>query len=330
MSGAQAAHSTVGCCCRPQECTCNDPNRPGRAIDAQLTAIQIECDGGIDHQFRANESWFSCACPCAPSNFGGFPDYTDPVTDIRWGYRSLGANVSPENAPEECEPYICFNAGCAGCPVYYISANFAQGTARRQGSGQFVSWATVTDLNSSNIAGTWNWQGRQVGYCSPDFDPLLRVRNYCEFPYKYGPELPHPIEWDRNGAYVNYLNGRYTGGNIGVIHAIRSARVEWNLGACAYDATVTLTYWGSEQLAQHIQLYGPLINGRSETGPFHFGVSSSAVYRKLCRSPQDTVLGGYVRLYNTNSDFYATDDDCGPISSLQDFRSTWPDGLTIS
>lgn len=327
MSGAQAAAQVAGCCCRPVPCPCGDPNRPGRIADSQLTAIQIECDGGIDHQWRSNESWFSCSCPCAPSNFGGLPDYVDQATGIRWGYRSIGANVSPEFAPEECEPYICTNAGCGGCPLYYVSANFGQAVARRLNPGPFVSWRTITDLNSSNIAGTWNWRARQVGYCVSDSDPLLRVRNYCQFPYIYAPEnLPYPVEADRNGAYVNFLTGRYTGGNVGLIHVIRSASVGWNQHDCYYQATVRLTYFGSEQLAARIAQFGPL----EGTDWVPSGVSREAVYRKECRSPQDTVLGGYTRAYTSGDDFYRTDDDCGPIAFLEDFRVTFPDSLTIS
>lgn len=327
MSGAQAAAQVVGCCCRPVSCQCSDPNRPGRIIDSQLTAIQVECDGGVDHQWRSNESWFSCNCPCAPSNFLGLPDYVDPATGIKWGYRSQGANVSPEDVGEYCKPFICVNSGCIGCPVFYVFGNFGTATALRTLPGPFVSWRTVTDLNSTNIAASWNWRPRQVGYCVSENDPLMRVRNYCHFPFFASPDgLPPYVGVDRNGAYVNFLTGRYTGGNVGLTHVIRSANVGWDPVECRYQAEVKLEYWSAEQLSAEIVRNGPIEGNSGFSGLF----SLKAVYRKPCRSPQDTVMGGYTLAYTSMQDEYSTDDDCGPVAFVNDMRVTFGNSLTVS
>ena len=325
MSGILAAAQSSGCCCRPTEgCTCGDPNRPGAIIDRTITSVAVECDMTLDDAERNNGCYaLGCSCNCFGSSIYG--EFGQP----RYGYQTNGSIIDPDfTEGTECEGRGCTAGCCGGCPAYSCSSAFDIAVAEQVVAG-VAAWSSVIVGVFDNVAGAWNWQPFQAGYCTAATDPLLRIRKYCPFSYVGGPTGGSV---DPNGQYVNTETGEYTGGNIGLLRAYRATEVSVATGPggpCAYLARVAIGYLFQGELQALLDAApGGILGGI----PFFPGSANAVIgeYVKPCLSPTDTVLGEYTLAYQPDYDYTEEDQECGRIRFFRERRASFPQTLVIS
>lgn len=328
MSGILAAAQSAGCCCRPQEgCTCSDPNRPGAIIDQGLTSVLVTSGFGIDEARRLNSSPSDCTgCPCSPLlGYGTYGIY---------GYRAIGAVLDPDFDAGECESRGCTSGPCPSCPTYSCSAEVGSVVVYR--GGPFVpgaQWSSRITFEGENRIGQWSWTPRQVGWCTPTSNPSLRVRSFCPFIYnQFGSAGLGNLISDPNGAFIDVTTGAYGntpyGNTVGRIIAVASAAVGYGFAfgggtsdPCSYYAQVSIHYISEWNLRRFL------------ADPFYglpFDATYSALYRKPCQSPTDTVLGTYELVYDPEYDLYEQDPECGALRWFNEIRATVPRTLVVS
>lgn len=321
MSGILAAAQSAGCCCRPQQgCTCSNPNRPGAIIDQSLTSVLVTSEFGIDEARRINGSPSDClGCPCsAQFGYGQYGSYA---------YRAVGSVIDPDVAEGDCQGRGCTSGPCPSAPAYSCSAEVGGVVVYR--GGPFVpgaQWSSRITFEGENRIGQWSWSPTQVGWCTPDSAPFLRVRSFFPFVYnQFGTQFGSLLS-DPNGAFID-TSGNYAGtpyGNtVGRIIAVASASIGFNgFGfECAYQATVSIHYISEWKLRRFL------------AEPFFglpFDATYSVSYRKPCLAPTDTVLGRYDLVADPQYDFYEQDAECGPLRSFTEIRQTLPQTLVVS
>ena len=326
MSGIVAGAQSGGCCCQPQGCTCSNPNRPGRIVDASLTAVNIEAEFNLREVSLSNSRPYlgcgPCFCGSGGSGGGGYGGGMwgrDPNGPY-YGYVGNGCIIDPDFIDgTECAGLGCRPGSCACCPEYSISAVFGNQVVEAVIAGR--SWKTISRSVSDHMVGAWNWQPRQVGYCDAPNEPFpnVRIRRFCSFPpLTYSPGLPGP---DPNGEYVDQY-GNYTGANVGICAAYARAEVSAPVQAnCYYEARIFVGYWFQALRADAIrEAGGQLIEGGSD---FY-------VYRKPCLTPFDTVLGTYECVACEPTFVESVDPECGRIRGHYTLDVTPPDTITVS
>ena len=326
MSGIVAAAQSSGCCCRPTEgCTCSDPNRPGAVIDRGLSSVAVDCDMSLEDSERNNGcSNFGCSCPCSGEGIYGNPG------GVQYGYQSNGSIVDPDFAEDtECESLICRAGCCGGCPTYRCRSDFGTGIAEQVTLG-VAGWLSVTRAVFDNVAGTWNWQPQQVGYCTREDVPLVRIRKYCLFSYT---GLPGGVI-DPNGQYLN-MDGSYTGENIGLLRAYRACEVSGCCGPgtqgsqdCLYRVRIAIGYLFQYELQD---IFASSVGGVMQGIPLRFYINGIvADYIKPCQSPTDTVFGTYTRVGEPGYSYAEEDQECGRIRFFRERIAAFPNTLTVS
>lgn len=320
MSGIQAAAQSSGCCCRPQEgCTCSDPNRPGAIIDRGLTSVLVTSGFGIDEARRLNSSPSDCnGCPCS-----GFPLYGP------YGYQAIGSVIDQDLAEGDCEGRGCTSGPCPSCPTYSCSAEVGIVVAHREQSFPFPTWRSRITFEGENKVGQWSWTPRQVGWCNPASSTTTRIRRFCPFLLSGAGGQFGDLIVDPNGAFIDVNTGAYGntpyGNTVGRIIAVAEASV-LGVGSggfsdpCSYYATVAVGYiseWSMRQLL-------------ATTGQATAEGGYSALYRKPCQSPTDTVLGTYELVYDPEYDLYEQDPECGALRWFNEIRATVPQTLVVS
>jgi hypothetical protein len=322
MSGIVAAAQSSGCCCRPVEgCTCNNANRPGAVFDRSLTSLVVSAELDLRQRYRENSCQGCVPCGCCSGQ--QIPNGGQYV------YVQSGSIMDPDFA-EECPDLFCRSACGPYCPEYGVSANFGSRVLEKRFSHPLFgeAWGTVVRSALDNIAGTWNWTPRQVGYCI-DPNTGYRVRRFCRF-YGLVATSDSITGVDPNGQYVD-ANNNYTGRNVGLCSVYATASVTTpshtasSFGQlCGYKASIFLE--------QHFRVpYGDFI--QSEGGVLFTGgggADISAQYYKPCLSPSDTVIGTYYRLEDLSYRTYATDQTCGDVAYVEEYDITFPETITVS
>ena len=321
MSGILAAAQSSGCCCRPQEgCTCSDPNRPGAIIDQGLTSVLVTSGFGIDEARRLNSSPSDCnGCPCS-----GFPLYGP------YGYQAIGSVIDPDLAEGDCEGRGCTSGPCPSCPTYSCSSDVGSVVAHREQSFPFPTWRSRITFEGENRIGQWSWTPRQVGWCNPAGSTTTRIRRFCPFIYSTnGTQFGNLIS-DPNGAFIDASTGAYGntpyGNTVGRVIAVAEAAVS-GVGSdalgdpCSYYASVSVHYLTEWRLRRFLAEDFP---------PLSFDATYSALYRKPCQSPTDTVLGTYELVYDPEYDLYEQDPECGALRWFNEIRATVPRTLVVS
>lgn len=288
-------------------------------MDQGLTSVLVTSGFGIDESRRRNASAYDCnGCPCS-----GFPLYGP------YGYQAVGAVLDPDFTEGDCEGRGCTSGPCPSCPTYSCSAEVGGVVAHREQVAPFVTWRSRITFEGENRIGQWSWTPRQVGWCNPAGSTTTRIRRFCPFIYSSEGMQFGSLIADPNGAFIDGTTGAYGstpyGNTVGRIIAVAEASV-LGVGAggfadsCSYYATVAVGYISEWSLRQLLATTG---QATAEGG-------YSALYRKPCQSPTDTVLGTYELVADPEYDLYEQDPECGALRWFNEIRATVPRTLVVS
>lgn len=321
---AHGAAAAVGCCCRPTEgCRCDDPARPGAAVDASLSSIAASLDVSLAH--TSYDNVVSGPCPGEPCYCA--PDFV--VADGTWGYQKRGSSVDPDAdcyGPDNT-PIACPKNTCGSCSLYRIGAVARSSVLERDPRLSAVAFATRMTATRQHTFGNWSWFPQRAGFCQPDGSGI-RVRKYCAFPYGVsGGETPSATV-DPNGQYIDGLTGQYTNGRWGPdivrVSAVLSISVIYEAWQCAYAATASISYMSLASIRDTVADS----NGFPPIG----SEMATWIYLKPCRSATDSVLGTYVLSTDTPAkvERYTEFQPCGRSHAYDSFLATAGAVLTLS